>query len=152
MLMLTRLPAVGLVGVTFLQRKTLRPSTGLLLRWLGPGLGGLALACGWLALTPPPPLGYEILRAYVVACFGVQALIGLPGQIALARHKPLGNLRWFQVSLLVNYAWMLVYAFWVQDAGVALLMRVAYGVVLVEQAALVFYIERGIRAKRAAEA
>ena len=122
------------------------------LAWLGPGLGGLVVVCGWLALHPPPPLGYEALRAYVVACFGVQVLIGLPGQIGLARHEPLGNLRWFQLALLVNYAWMLIYSSWVQDEGVALLMRTAYGIVMVEQAALVFFIERGIRAKRTSEA
>ena len=84
----------------------------------------------------------------MVVCFAVQALYGLPVQIAAARRKPLGNLRWFQLALLSNYAWMLVYAFFVQEQGVQFLMRAAYSVVFVEQALLVALIECGIRARR----
>ena len=143
----TRAPAVGLVLVTFLQRRTLRPSQGQLVAWLVPTLGSLVAVCAWLALVPPPDPALRLLQGFVLVCFAVQALYGLPVQIAAALRKPLGNLRWFQLALLANYGWMLIYAFWVQQAEVQLLMRAAYGVVFLEQALLVALIERGIRAK-----
>jgi hypothetical protein len=149
MLVVSRTPAVGLVLVTFLQRQTLRPSPGRLAAWLLPTLGPLVAACAALALVRPPPLLVGALQGFVAVCFAVLAGYGLPAQIAQAVRQPLGNLRWFQLALLVNYGWMLVYAFWVRQEGVQLLMRAAYAVVFVEQAMLVVLIERGIRARRA---
>ena len=150
MLMATRGPAVGLVIVTFVQRSVLRPPPRLLARWLLPTLGGLVVACAALLVHSPPPAAVHALEALVASCFATQALYALPLQIWEARRKPLGNLRWFQLALLANYASMLIYAFWVQDQRVQVLMRVAYGVVFVEQLALVLQIERGVRARRRA--
>ncbi len=84
-------------------------------------------------------------NAFVLLCFAVQVAYALPLQIAMAWHKPLGNLRWFQLALLVNYAFCLVYSHFVKDDLVQLVMRAAYGAVFVEQCVLVFLIERGIR-------
>ena len=62
-----------------------------------------------------------------------------------ARRKPLGNLRWFQLSLLANYGYTLLYSFVVQDELIRSVMRGAYGLVFIEQAILVAMIERAIR-------
>lgn len=150
MLMATRTPAVGLVIVTFVQRRVLRPSPRLLARWLLPSLGGLLASCAALLFHEPSPLAVRALEGLVAGCFAVQAFYALPLQIWEARRKPLGNLRWFQLALLANYACMLLYAFWVRDARVQLLMRAAYGVVFLEQLLLVLQIERGVRARRRA--
>ena len=63
-------------------------------------------------------------------------------------RKPLGNLRWFQLALLANYAYAFVYASFVLDPLVELVMRVAYGIALLEQAIFVALIECGIRRLR----
>ncbi len=150
MLMVTRTPAVALVLVTLLQRRVLRPSPGELLRWLALPLGAL-LAAGLGLLAAPGSAAIAVgLQAFVAACFAAQGFYALPRQIVMAWHEPLGNLRWFQLSLLANYAGMLVYASFVREEGAQLLMRAAYGVVLVEQAVLVILIERGVRAHRRA--
>jgi len=150
MLIATRTPAVGLVIVTFVQRRVLRPPARLLVRWLLPSLGGLLAACTALLVHTPPPPAVRALEGLVAACFAALACYALPLQIWEARRKPLGNLRWFQLALLANYACMLLYAFWVRDERVQLLMRAAYAVVFVEQLMLVLLIERAVRARRRA--
>ena len=164
LLLTTRIPAVGLVAVTFLQRRECRPSAQRVAKTLVPLLAGMILACfavaklqptlpllhpsGALSFLPPATLLQYGLNAGVLACFGVQILYALPAQIDAAGQKPLGNLRWFQLGLLANYAYALLYAMRVQDSLVALVMIGAYGAVLAEQAVLVTRIERGIRRLR----
>jgi len=164
LLLVTRVPAVGLVAVTFLQRSEYRPSAARVVRWLVPGVGGLLAACLLVATVAPslPPLALAgaavslppatlleyVLNAIVALCFAVQLLYGMPLQIAQAVHKPLGNLRWFQLALLANYAYAFVYSAFVLDPLVELVMRLAYGVALLEQALLVALIERGVRQLR----
>jgi hypothetical protein len=166
LLMTTRIPGSLLVVVTFVQRKVLRPPPALLARTVVPvGLALLALCAALVTLPPgekitlsfagtplPPatPVAYA-LNGFVLLCFAVQVFIALPRQIHGAWHKPLGNLRWFQLGLLANYAFSLLYAGFVRDGLVQLAMRLAYGLVFVEQLALVFLIERGIRAYRRAQ-
>jgi hypothetical protein len=164
LLLVTRIPAVGLVTVTFLQRSECRPPWARIARWLLPSVGGLVAACllvaivqpslprlamdgTTLALPPATPLQYG-LNAIVALCFAVQLFYGLPLQIAEAVRKPLGNLRWFQLALLANYAYAFVYASFVLDPLVELVMRVAYGIALLEQAIFVALIEWGIRRLR----
>jgi hypothetical protein len=162
LLLASRLPGVALVGVTLVQRSERRPGVGLLLRRVGVGVLLLGMACLWLALAPagapmrlgslPPaaPLAYA-LHAFVLLCFGVQGLYALPRQIWEARAKPLGNLRWFQLALLANYLFTLVYSYWAREPLVAAVMQAAYGVIVIEQTALVLLIERGVARKRADE-
>jgi hypothetical protein len=163
LLMTTRIPATLLLVVTFVQRRVLRPPLALLARTVLPVAVALVGLCAALALQPtgdvvtlslagtplPPatPIAYA-LNGFVLLCFAVQVFIALPRQIRGAWDKPLGNLRWFQLGLLANYAFSLVYAGFVRDGLVQLAMRLAYGLVFVEQVALVFLIERGIRAYR----
>jgi hypothetical protein len=164
LLLVTRVPAVGLVVVTFLQRSECRPSRSRILRWLVPSVGGLIVVCTLVAVVgaslpriaiggaasalPPATLLQYGLNAIVALCFAVQLFYGLPLQIAEAVHKPLGNLRWFQLALLANYAYAFVYASFVLDPLVELVMHLAYGIALVEQAILVALIERGVRELR----
>ena len=149
MLVATRVPAVALVLVTFLQRRVLRPSPGAVAAWLAPTFLPVLGLCAALAWVAPPPAVVRALQVFVAACFAVLVFYALPGQIAQAARQPLGNLRWFQLALLLNYGWMTVYSVWVRQEGVELLMRSAYLVVFVEQALLVWLIERGVRAHRA---
>jgi hypothetical protein len=165
LLLTTRIPAVGLVAVTFLQRRECRPSARRIARTLVPLLTGMVFACfavarlqptlsvvqpsGALSFLPAATVLQYVLNAGVLACFAVQILYALPAQIEAAAQKPLGNLRWFQLGLLANYAYALVYAMRVQDSLVAVVMIGAYGAVLAEQALLVTRIERGIRRLRA---
>ncbi len=161
LLLITRVPGVALVAVTFLQRRELRPSAGRLIRTLVPLVGGLGMACFGIAVVAPAaavdpapgavlpaasPVAYAA-NLIVLLCFAVQVAYALPRQIAEAWRKPLGNLRWFQLALLVNYSFCLVYSFFVKDDLVQLVMRTAYGAVFVEQCVLVFLIERGVRAR-----
>ena len=162
LLLITRIPAVALVAVTFLQRRELRPSPARLLRTVVPLVAGLGLLCLGIAVTAPggsidfelagralpaaSPVAYAA-NAFVLLCFAVQVAYALPRQIVEAWHKPLGNLRWFQLALLVNYGFCLVYSLYVVDDLVQLVMRTAYGAVFVEQCVLVFAIERGIRVR-----
>jgi hypothetical protein len=163
MLMTTRIPAVALVAVTFLQRRELRPSRARVVGTLTPIVALLLLVCGLIPLADPavvalPELwGIEIPPAapisyaangFVLSCFAIQILYALPQQIWDARDQPLGNLRWFQLSLLANYGYTLLYAALVLDPLVRLVMRGAYGVVFIEQAILVIMIERAIRHRR----
>ncbi len=159
MLITTRIPAVALVAVTFLQRRELRPSRERITRTLTPLIVGLFLLCGLIAacdveptafpnkwgieFPPGTPVKYAA-NGLVVACFAVQILYALPRQLWEARKKPLGNLRWFQLSMLANYGYTLLYSFVVQDALVRVVMRSAYSLVFIEQALLVFLIERAI--------
>lgn len=162
MLMTTRIPAVGLVVVTFLQRRELRPSRDRVVRVVIPVVSGLALLCAIIALaetetvTLPPLWGIAIPPAapisyaangIVVMCFAIQIFFALPQQIWQARSKPLGNLRWFQLSMLANYGYTLLYASLVLDPLVRLVMRGAYSLVFIEQAFLVVMIERAIRTR-----
>lgn len=167
LLLVTRVPAVGLIAVTFLQRSECRPSGRRLLRWLAPSVGGLVALCAAVAILQPtlvpmaigggggvlPPATWlqYLLNAIVALCFAVQLAYGLPRQIADAVHKPLGNLRWFQLALLINYAYAFVYASFVVDPLVGMVMSLAYGVALAEQAVLVVLIERGVRRLRRGE-
>lgn len=160
LLMTTRIPAVALVAVTFLQRRELRPPRIRVVRTLVPIVGGLLVLCGFIVLRkadaviapvlfgiqlpPSPPLDYAA-NGFVLACFAIQVCYALPQQIWEARSKPLGNLRWFQLSLLVNYGYTLLYSFVVQDALVRVVMRGAYSLVFIQQAILVVMIERAIR-------
>jgi hypothetical protein len=163
MLMTTRIPAVALVAVTFLQRRDLRPSRARVIGTLTPIVALLLLVCGLIPLADPvvvalPELwGIEIPPAtpisyaangFVLSCFAIQILYALPQQIWDARDQPLGNLRWFQLSLLGNYGYTLLYASLVLDPLVRMVMRGAYGVVFIEQAILVIMIERAIRHRR----
>lgn len=149
MLIATRTPAVGLVVVTFLQRRVLRPSPRLLAGWLLPTLGGLVLVCAGLIRYPPSDWAVRALEWLVAGCFAAQVLYALPLQIWEARRKPLGNLRWFQLALLANYACMLLYTLWVREERVQLLMRVAYGAVFIEQLVFVLQIEHAMGRRRA---
>ncbi|MBW2725626.1 MAG: hypothetical protein JRE71_14685, partial [Deltaproteobacteria bacterium] len=147
-------------AVTFLQRRELRPSRVRITRTLIPVVGGLVLLCTLIglsdadAVTLPALWGIEIpsgapvsyaANGLVLACFSIQILYALPQQIWQAREKPLGNLRWFQLSMLANYAYTLLYSSLVLDPLVRLVMRGAYSLVLIEQAILVVMIERAIR-------
>lgn len=160
MLLTTRVPAVALVAVTFLQRRELRPTRARIARTLIPAVGGLLLICGWIAWREGDPAIVPVLfgielpastpakyaaNAFVLACFAIQIGYALPRQIWQARSKPLGNLRWFQLSLLANYGYTLLYSFIVQDALIRVVMRGAYSLVFIEQAILVVIIERAIR-------
>ena len=162
LLLITRVPGVALVAVTFLQRQQLRPSARLLIRTLVPLIGGLGLLClGIAVVAPATPINLDtpvaVLPAaspvayaanlLVLLCFAVHVGYALPRQIAEAWRKPLGNLRWFQLALLVNYSFCLVYSLFVKDDLVQLVMRAAYGAVFVEQCVLVFLIERGVRVR-----
>ena len=160
LLLTTRIPAVALIAVTFLQRRQLRPSRALIARTVVPAVGGLLLLCGWIllrepgaaispviwrfALPPSTPVDYAA-NGFVLICFAIQIGYALPRQILQARRKPLGNLRWFQLSLLANYGYTLLYSFVVQDELIRSVMRGAYGLVFIEQAILVAMIERAIR-------
>jgi hypothetical protein len=160
MLMTTRIPAVALVTVTFLQRQDLRPSRDRIVRTLLPVMGGLVLLCGLISLggtatvTLPVVWGIEIPQAapvsyaangFVLMCFAIQIFYALPQQIWEAREKPLGNLRWFQLSMLANYGYTLVYSVVVLDPLVRVVMQGAYSLVFIEQAILVVMIESAIR-------
>jgi uncharacterized membrane protein len=101
---------------------------------------------------PPATLLQYVLNALVVVCFAVQLGYALPRQIAQAVAKPLGNLRWFQLGLLSNYAYTFAYASFVQDALVGVVMRYAYALVFAEQLVLVAIIESGIRRRRRSRA
>ena len=160
MLLTTRVPAVALVAVTFLQRRELRPSGTRIARTLICVVGGLLLLCGWILLRegdpaivpelfgidlPPSTPAQYAANSFVLACFAIQIGYALPQQIWQARRKPLGNLRWFQLGLLANYGYTLLYSFVVQDALIRVVMRGAYSLVFIEQAILVVIIERAIR-------
>lgn len=166
MLLVTRIPAVLLVAITFLQRRELRPSAKSLLTTLLPVGFGLIALCSFIAMrgiesaAVPIVFGIELPEStpvqyatnlFVLACFAVQVLYALPQQILEAREKPLGNLRWFQMSLLANYGYTLLYSFLVQDALVQLVMRGAYSLVFIEQAILVVMIERAIARKKSSK-
>jgi hypothetical protein len=160
MLMVTRIPAVALVAVTFLQRRELRPSRTRVVRTLVPLVGGLLLLCGWILLRVPDPTAVPVIwgielppstpvgyaaNVFVLICFAIQIGYALPRQIWQARRKPLGNLRWFQLSMLANYGYTLLYSFVVHDELIRMVMRGAYSLVFIEQAILVVIIERAIR-------
>lgn len=162
MLLVTRIPAVLLVAVTLLQRRELRPSAKSLFSTLLPVGFGLIALCSFIAIRGSEPtavpiaFGIELPEStpvqyatnlFVLACFAVQVSYALPQQILEAREKPLGNLRWFQMSLLANYGYTLMYSFLVQDALVQIVMRGAYSLVFIEQAILVVMIERAIARK-----
>jgi hypothetical protein len=163
MLITTRVPAVALVAITFLQRKHLRPSLLQVLSVVLPTVGVLAFVCFLvtlrdteyaavpvvfgIALPAATPLEYAA-NLFVLACFAVQIFYALPQQIAEARVQPLGKLRWFQLSMLANYGFTLGYSFWVQDELIRVVMRSAYSLVFIEQAIFVALIERAIRARR----
>jgi hypothetical protein len=168
LLLTTRVPAVALLAVTFVQRSQLRPSRAQLSRVLVPLVGSLLIASAviaWLqpqlplvssssdsSALPPATLLQYVLNALVVACFAVQVCYALPRQIVQAVAKPLGNLRWFQLGLLANYAYTFVYASFVQDALVGVVMRNAYALVFAEQLVLVAIIESGIQRRRRSRA
>lgn len=162
MLMTTRIPAVALVAVTFLQRRHLRPSLRQILTVVVPTVGVLLVLCGLVMLRDtgyaavPVVFGVELPAAtpveyaanlFVLACFAVQIVYALPTQIMEARVQPLGNLRWFQMSMLANYGFTLGYSFLVHDELIRMVMRSAYALVFVEQAVFVIMIERAIRAR-----
>jgi len=165
LLLSTRLPATALVAVTFLQRRECRPALSRVVATLAPLLLGLSALCtgiywlegrlpvlrptGTLAFLPPATALQYALNGFVVACFAAQILYALPLQIRAALDKPLGNLRWFQLGLLFNYAYTLAYSARVEEALVGRVMAGAYGAALVEQAVLVLLIERGVRRHRA---
>ncbi len=153
----TRIPAVGLVALTFVQRTTPRPPA----RRIATTLCATTLAVGAIAWVvafavarwPEAARGIEIaLTGLVLVCFAVQLLWALPRQIAAARRQPLGNLRWFQVGLAVSYGTMFGYAFVVRADWLQQVMIGIYGLAFLEQAALVFRIERGIRSRDASAA
>ena len=152
LLIATRVPATGLVALTFLQRTTPRPSAG---RVAAAGGGSIALVAGvaWvIAAIGDERLDARIelaLTVFVLTCFAAQLLWALPRQIAAARRQPLGNLRWFQLALLASYGTTLAYAFSVRAEWIQGIMLLVYGVAFVEQGMLVFFIERAMRAKRA---
>jgi len=162
MLITTRIPAAALVAITFLQRRTLRPPRNQVVTTAGGTAVGLLLLCALITLRgaeasgvpvvfgielpPATPIEYAA-NAFVLACFAVQIFYALPKQIWEARLQPLGNLRWFQMSLLGNYGFTLLYSFWVHDALIRVVMQTAYSLVFVEQALLVAMIERAIRAR-----
>ena len=158
LLLTTRLPGVALVALTFLQRKTPRFSG----RAAGLVIGGSLLAVSGVAIwvmalnerlsrDAMPGIGTPLelaLSTFVLMCFAVQLLWALPRQIRAAWRQPLGNLRWFQAALLVNYGTHLLYASAVRAEWVQSTMIGVYGVAFAEQAILVFLIERGVRAHR----
>ncbi len=154
LLLSTRLPAVGLVAVTFLQRTTPRPDVGRVVAVAGGSVAaaaGVAWAVAALAEGSPAaaPKIELALSAFVLTCFAAQLLWALPLQIPAARRQPLGNLRWFQLALLASYGTTLIYSFSVRAEWIQSIMTLVYGLALVEQATLVFFIERGMRARRA---
>ena len=157
LLLATRVPATGLVALTFLQRTTPRPSAG---RVAAAGGGSVAFVgvVAWgiaAAADQRPAVSPRIevaLTAFVLTCFAAQLLWALPRQIAAARRQPLGNLRWFQLALLSSYGTTFAYAFSVRAEWIQWIMLGVYGVAFVEQGMLVLFIERGMRAKRAGTA
>ncbi len=153
LLLVTRLPAVGLVAVTFLQRTTPRPSAQRVGAAAGGSVAVVAAIAGAIAsLDAGSGAAARIelaLSAFVLACFAAQLLWALPIQILAARRQPLGNLRWFQLALLISYGTTLLYAFSVRAEWIQWTMTLVYGLAFVEQAVLVFFIERGMRARRA---
>lgn len=154
LLISTRLPAVALVAMTFLQRSTPRPATGRVLTTVFASLGfvvGIGFAV-FRAVDRYPAYTDAIekgLSAFVLTCFAAQLLWALPRQIVSARRQPLGNLRWFQMALASSYGTTFLYAFAVRAEWIQWIMIGVYGIAFIEQALLVFFIERGIRARRA---
>ena len=156
LLISTRLPAVALVAITFLQRDTPRPP---FVRVAATLLAALAFVGGvgfgiYRAVDRLPAYSGEIeaaIGAFVLTCFAAQLLWALPRQILSAREHPLGNLRWFQMALAASYGTTFVYAFSVRAEWIQWIMIGVYGLAFIEQALLVYWIERGVRAKRAAE-
>ena len=160
LLLLTRLPAIALVALTFLQRRTprfrLRDAAWVILVSVG-AVAGISV---WVLqvnrrlaeeMMPGLQTGLEVaLSTFVLMCFAAQLLWALPQQIRAAWRQPLGNLRWFQFALLVSYATTLVYASFVRAEWIQSTMVAVYGLAFVEQAILVFLIERGVRARERA--
>lgn len=152
LLLATRVPVVGLVAVTFLQRTAPRPSWRKIVVAAGGAIVGVA-GIAWaiakgMAAAPDATANVELaLSAFVLVCFAVQLLWALPQQILAARRQPLGNLRWFQLALLVSYGTTLLYAFSVRAEWIQSIMIGVYGLAFVEQAVLVVLIERGMRAR-----
>jgi hypothetical protein len=157
LLISTRLPAVALVAMTFLQRSTPRPAPA---RVAAAVLGSLAFVGGvgfavYAVIEQFPGYSEPIekaLTAFVLTCFATQLLWALPQQILAARHQPLGNLRWFQMALASSYGMTFLYAFAVQAEWIQWIMIGVYGLAFVEQVLLVYFIERGVRAMRLAAA
>jgi hypothetical protein len=149
----TRIPAVALVALTFVQRTTPRPSAWVIVRTAGVAtaiVGAVALAIAASA-TRWPEGSASIERALtvlVLVCFAVQLFWALPRQVLSAYRQPLGNLRWFQMALAVSYGTMFLYAFVVRADWIQRIMIGIYGLAFLEQVALVFLIERGIRSRR----
>jgi hypothetical protein len=153
LLLATRIPAVGLVAVTFLQRTAPRPPALQILKALGVATAVVGAVAWAIALSverwPEISPGIErVLTGLVLVCFGVQLLWALPQQILAARRHPLGNLRWFQLALAVSYGTMFLYAFVVRADWIQRIMIGIYGLAFLEQVALVFLIERGVRSQR----
>ena len=158
LLLSTRLPGVALVALTFLQRRTPRFTGRDAAVVIGVSIAVVSgIAVGVRALNDRmasdamPGVGTALeltLSTFVLMCFAVQLFWALPLQIRAAWHQPLGNLRWFQVALLVSYGTTLLYSSVVRAEWVQSTMVGVYGLAFVEQAILVFLIERGVRAHR----
>jgi hypothetical protein len=153
LLLATRIPAVGLVAVTFLQRTTPRPPALQITGTVGAATAIVGAVAWAIALSverwPETSPGIERgLTGLVFVCFGVQLLWALPQQILAARRQPLGNLRWFQMALAVSYGSMFLYAFVVRADWIQRIMIGIYGLAFLEQVVLVFLIERGVRSHR----
>jgi hypothetical protein len=153
LLLATRIPAVGLVAVTFLQRTTPRPPALQITGTVGAATAIVGAVAWAIALSverwPETSPGIErVLTGLVFVCFGVQLLWALPQQILAARRQPLGNLRWFQMALAVSYGSMFLYAFVVRADWIQRIMIGIYGLAFLEQVLLVFLIERGVRSHR----
>jgi hypothetical protein len=147
----TRIPAVALVALTFVQRTTPRPSRWVIVRTAGIAtaiVGAIAFAIAMATATPAMSAGIErALTLLLLVCFAVQLLWALPQQVLSAHRQPLGNLRWFQMALAVSYGTMFLYAFVVRADWMQRIMIGIYGLAFLEQLALVFLIERGIRSR-----
>lgn len=149
----TRIPAVALVALTFVQRTTPRPSTWVIVRTASVAtaiVGAVAFAIA-ISTGRWPGGSAAIERALtllLLVCFAVQLLWALPRQVVSAHRQPLGNLRWFQMALAVSYGTMFLYAFVVRADWMQRIMIGIYGLAFLEQLALVFLIERGIRSRR----
>ena len=158
LLLTTRLPGVALVALTFLQRRTPRFNGRDAAVVIGLSVALVSGIAIWVlrlnaqmtaAAMPGAGTGLELaLSTFVLMCFAVQLLWALPQQIRAAWRRPLGNLRWFQAALLVSYATTLLYSSVVRAEWVQSTMVGVYGLAFVEQAILVFLIERGVRAHR----
>lgn len=152
LLIASRTPATALVALTFLQRKSPRPDRRTAVATV---LGTFALVGfgAWAAHALSADAQWatrveQLLTAFLMLCFAAQLLWALPRQILAARQRPLGNLRWFQFALAASYAATFVYSFFVRAEWVQTIMTAVYGIAFAEQALLVFWIERGVRAKR----